>query len=250
MSKMIVGAGAFKVVSNDRFERLFNSAAATLGEYPGVLSNKIIFGQIKQSVIAKYAFPDTGSDQIDFECLRDAIEGHIINFKDSEVLGLDQVGSVIQWNAHELAAYISGEKLEEFGIDNLTEVERIRVGLQPSVGDTNPAGVTILTSCEFGEVFSANIRHKSGNLGCMTKRNRLEIRKIDKSFQVFLIERRYDNLKEEEPKDVRLQQEGTFENIGKAAEFVGQYISDYQGAVIDDHSDAVEVEASSNKMRT
>ncbi len=40
MSKMIVGAGAFKVVSNDRFERLFNSAAATLGEYPGVTTEK------------------------------------------------------------------------------------------------------------------------------------------------------------------------------------------------------------------
>ncbi len=52
--------------------------------------------------------------------------------QDGEVLGLEDDGSVIQWDADESVAYNSGESLEEFGIANLAENERIRVGLAPS----------------------------------------------------------------------------------------------------------------------
>lgn len=49
---------------------------------------------------------------------------------DGEVLGLDTDGSIVQWDGDHQQAYNCGETPQEFGIRNLTAVERERVGVQ------------------------------------------------------------------------------------------------------------------------
>jgi hypothetical protein len=48
-------------------------------------------------------------------------------YKDSEVVGLDKDGCVVQWSAENHAPYNCGETPEEFGVANLTEVELLRL---------------------------------------------------------------------------------------------------------------------------
>lgn len=53
-----------------------------------------------------------------------------MKYKDGEVLGTETTGAVIQWDADTRHRYTSGETLKEFGIKNLTNRERQRVGLK------------------------------------------------------------------------------------------------------------------------
>lgn len=46
---------------------------------------------------------------------------------DGEVLGHDADGALIQWNATTGAPYNSGETVEDFGMDNLSETEKRRL---------------------------------------------------------------------------------------------------------------------------
>lgn len=50
-------------------------------------------------------------------------------FMDGEVIGLEQDGSLIQWSDKERQPVTNGQTLEEFGIANLSPIERARVGL-------------------------------------------------------------------------------------------------------------------------
>ena len=50
-------------------------------------------------------------------------------YKDGEVVGIDPNGDVIQWDAATQQKYVSGENLEEYGIDNLSQVEKQRLGI-------------------------------------------------------------------------------------------------------------------------
>jgi hypothetical protein len=46
---------------------------------------------------------------------------------DGEVLGIDEDGCLVQYDADNGTAYNCGETLDEFGIDNLTQSERDRI---------------------------------------------------------------------------------------------------------------------------
>lgn len=50
-------------------------------------------------------------------------------YSDGEVLGIDEDGKLILWDGTEGIRYNCGETLEGYGADNLTEVERGRLGL-------------------------------------------------------------------------------------------------------------------------
>ena len=50
-------------------------------------------------------------------------------YTDGEVMGLDTDGRIIQWDADKDEPYNCGETPEQFGLDNLTPVERERLGL-------------------------------------------------------------------------------------------------------------------------
>jgi hypothetical protein len=63
------------------------------------------------------------------EALAEFILDHGGTLADGEVLGLDNDGCVIQWNAEEEATYNSGETPEQFGRDNFTEAELERITL-------------------------------------------------------------------------------------------------------------------------
>ena len=48
-------------------------------------------------------------------------------YNDGEVLGVDNDGSVIQWDSEHKHTYNSGESLEDFGINNLNQKEKARL---------------------------------------------------------------------------------------------------------------------------
>jgi hypothetical protein len=50
-------------------------------------------------------------------------------YQDGEVLRLSEVGTVVQWNAEDQCEYDCGETPEEFGVENLTNIERERLGI-------------------------------------------------------------------------------------------------------------------------
>ncbi len=49
--------------------------------------------------------------------------------KDGEIIGLDEDGTIVQWDATNGQEYNSGETPAQFGIHQLTDIERKRVGL-------------------------------------------------------------------------------------------------------------------------
>lgn len=51
-------------------------------------------------------------------------------YLDEEVVGLDN-GKIVQWDARKRQRYNSGETLKQFGIHNLTETEKKRLGVKP-----------------------------------------------------------------------------------------------------------------------
>jgi hypothetical protein len=50
-----------------------------------------------------------------------------MNYADSEVIGVDTDGRLIQWDATNGAPYNCGETVDEFGRHNLTQAELARV---------------------------------------------------------------------------------------------------------------------------
>jgi len=48
-------------------------------------------------------------------------------FNDGEVLGKDADGCLIQWDGEHGTRYNCGETLEQFGVENLTPIEKERV---------------------------------------------------------------------------------------------------------------------------
>lgn len=48
-----------------------------------------------------------------------------------EVIALDTDGCIVQWNAETCTPYNCGENPEQFGIDNLTDIERERIASRP-----------------------------------------------------------------------------------------------------------------------
>jgi hypothetical protein len=50
-------------------------------------------------------------------------------YKDGEVIGIDN-GKVIQWDGDKQEVYTSGETIDEFGINNLTDLELVRLNLK------------------------------------------------------------------------------------------------------------------------
>jgi len=107
-------------------------------------------------------------------------------------------------------------------------------------------GEVQMTSREFGSVWTANVLCKDGSLGSLERRSRLEIRKSQGQYNVFVLERRY--LRGEDPKDVRQRQEGgPFATLAEAAGYVGQYIGGYAEAAADDRAAAIEAQAESDR---
>ncbi len=49
--------------------------------------------------------------------------------KDGEVIGIDMDDCLVQWNAIDGIPYSRGEAAEQFGVENLSPAERLRVGL-------------------------------------------------------------------------------------------------------------------------
>lgn len=100
-------------------------------------------------------------------------------------------------------------------------------------------GVLQMTSRDFGHFRSANILCADGTLGVLERRSRLEIRKISGQYEVFLMERRH--LGKEEPYDIRQHPQGrAFKSLADAAGYVGDFISDYEGAAAEERADAIE----------
>lgn len=50
-------------------------------------------------------------------------------FADGEVIGMDNDERLILWDGPVATPYNCGETLDEYGVDNLTEVERKRLGI-------------------------------------------------------------------------------------------------------------------------
>ncbi len=51
-------------------------------------------------------------------------------FQDEEILGIDNDGCLIAWNATKSEKYNTGETLEQFGPENLTETEKARLNVR------------------------------------------------------------------------------------------------------------------------
>jgi hypothetical protein len=47
-------------------------------------------------------------------------------YKDEEVIGVDKRGVITQWYKN-IGQYTSGDTLEEFGVDNLSQIEKKRL---------------------------------------------------------------------------------------------------------------------------
>lgn len=100
-------------------------------------------------------------------------------------------------------------------------------------------GAIVLTSREFGSSWTANVLCPDGSLGMLEERNRLEIRKVMGRYEVFFLTKSY--LKGREPKDFRQHPLYVFApTLGEAADYVGRYIGDFEGAATDDREAALE----------
>ena len=58
-----------------------------------------------------------------YENSEEAESGNVKKYSDGEVLGVDSDGHLVQWNADAEATYNSGETLEKFGVQNLSDLE-------------------------------------------------------------------------------------------------------------------------------
>ncbi|HIH2744977.1 TPA: hypothetical protein ACYLN4_000646 [Burkholderia lata] len=102
-------------------------------------------------------------------------------------------------------------------------------------------GVLQMTSREFGSILTANVLCQDGRLGILEQRSRMEIRKLGRQYEVFVVERRY--LRGEDPRDVHQHPAGgPFVTVAEAAGFIDQYIGDYEGAAADDREAAIEAQ--------
>ena len=66
----------------------------------------------------------------------DISQFNVSELKDCEILGLDNDGCIIQWDATgdttgTPSPYNCGETPEEFGVEYMTETEKARCGLTP-----------------------------------------------------------------------------------------------------------------------
>lgn len=93
-------------------------------------------------------------------------------------------------------------------------------------------GVTELTSNEFSEVYKANTRMADGTLGTSTRRSRIEIRRMDDHYELFIVERLYKS--GEEPRDIWQTRHGygdaayRYTSLDEAKKEMSKYISDYK----------------------
>jgi hypothetical protein len=100
-------------------------------------------------------------------------------------------------------------------------------------------GMVIMTSREFGSVWTANVLCPDGSLGMLEKRNRFEIRKMNSGFHIFHMTKRY--LPGCDPEDSSQNYFGEiFSTIGQAADYIGRYISDYERAESEYRAEALE----------
>lgn len=52
-------------------------------------------------------------------------------YDDAEVIGLDEDGCIIEWDAETCSGYNTGTQLDDYGVENLSDVEKARCNLPP-----------------------------------------------------------------------------------------------------------------------
>lgn len=99
----------------------------------------------------------------------------------------------------------------------------------------------LMTSREFGSIWTANILCTNGALGSLEQRFRLEIHKTNGQYEVHLGQRRYTD--GEPPRDGRRVPQGEpCSTLAEAATYVEEYIRGYEGAAADDRAAAFEAQ--------
>ena len=76
----------------------------------------------------------------------DSDRGNGQKYSDGEVVGVDSDGHLVQWNSDAGATYNSGETLEQFGVQNLSEQELLR-----AQGKVSKAGVSNASTLEMAK---------------------------------------------------------------------------------------------------
>jgi hypothetical protein len=71
-------------------------------------------------MVGQFYFPEIADDTFD-QLDRAACKLGLL--KDQELVGLESSGYVIQWSSHDKASYVSGESIDDFGINGLSHVE-------------------------------------------------------------------------------------------------------------------------------
>ncbi|GBG14435.1 cyclopropane-fatty-acyl-phospholipid synthase [Novimethylophilus kurashikiensis] len=99
-------------------------------------------------------------------------------------------------------------------------------------------GETVWRSSEFGRVTTTNVLLKDGELGAMTRKKRIEVRRLEDHYELFLLERRY--LPGEYPRDTRQDRlpvyghPWQFSSLDEARKAAHMDICDYEGSEMEE----------------